>query len=342
MKALEVELLGAGDRTPAALAEELSTFVAAAKRSLDVAIYDFQAAHGASAAVGHALEAAATRGVAVRVVFNRDRPPHPPDAPPPPNCSPEEIDGLSVPTRAIRGEGSLMHHKYVVRDAQTVWTGSMNWTDDAFGLEENAIVRLDSAEVAAAYRRDFEQLWSGGTVERSGGSGPQVTVGGALVQPYFAPRGPSLAHVAATRLGHARHRIRVLSPVLTSGAILGTLAEFAGRASFDLVGAYDWTQMEQVQQQWAEVPANHWKIEAWKAIAPRLSGKRSTPYTPESRHDYMHAKAMVADGEVLVGSYNFSRGGEENAENLLHIVDGGRAQQVAMFAERVAARYADG
>ena len=135
----------------------------------------------------------------------------------------------------------------------------------------------------------------------------------------------------------------MLSPVLTSGAILGTLAEFAGRASFDLVGAYDWTQMGQVQQQWAEVPANHWKIEAWKAIAPRLSGKRSTPYTPESRHDYMHAKAMVADGEVLVGSYNFSRGGEENAENLLHIVDGGRAaQQVAMFAERIAARYADG
>src|SRR2546430_3337757 len=57
-----------------------------------------------------------------------------------------------------------------VRDAQAVWTGSMNWTDDAFGLEENAIVRLDSADVAAAYRRDFEQLWSGGTVERSGGS----------------------------------------------------------------------------------------------------------------------------------------------------------------------------
>ncbi len=56
----------------------------------------------------------------------------------------------------------------------------------------------------------------------------------------------------------------------------------------------------------------------------------------------MHAKALVADGEILVGSYNFSRGGEENAENMLHIVDGGRAQALAAFAEKIAERYASG
>jgi phosphatidylserine/phosphatidylglycerophosphate/cardiolipin synthase-like enzyme len=339
--ALDTELLESGSRTPADVAAELSAFIARAERSLEVAIYDFQAAHGASAAVGQALEGAATRGAQVRVVFNEERRSHP-EGPPPPRCSPEEIDGLEVPTRAVRGEGSLMHHKYVVRDGQSVWTGSMNWTDDAFGLEENVIVRLDSPEVAAAYRHDFEQLWTGGVVEKSGGAGPQVKLDGVLVQPFFSPRGPSLAHLAATRLGQARHRIRVLSPVITSGPILGTLAEFAGRAAFDFVGAYDMTQMEQVQAQWADVPANRWKIEAWKVIASRLSGKRSTPYSEESVHDYMHAKALVADGEILVGSYNFSRGGEENAENMLHIVDGGRAEAVAAFAEKIAERYASG
>ena len=43
----------------------------------------------------------------------------------------------------------------------------------------------------------------------------------------------------------------------------------------------------------------------------------------------MHAKAVVADGEVLTGSYNCSHGGEENAENVLWIQDAAAADQVA-------------
>ena len=57
-------------------------------------------------------------------------------------------------------------------------------------------------------------------------------------------------------------------------------------------------------RQWRAVPRNLWKVVAWQAIAPRLSGKVSTPYRPGSVHDYMHAKFVVADDEVLVGSYN--------------------------------------
>ena len=54
----------------------------------------------------------------------------------------------------------------------------------------------------------------------------------------------------------------------------------------------------------------------------------------------MHAKVVVADGEVVTGSYNLSRGGEENAENVLHIRSGALAERFGAFAERVAARYA--
>ena len=127
--------------------------------------------------------------------------------------------------------------------------------------------------------------------------------------------------------------------MVTSGVILGTLAEFAGRSSFDLAGAYDATQMEEVVAAWRSVPANHWKIEAWRAIAPRLSGKRSTPYAEGSTHDYMHAKVLVADDEVLTGSFNCSRNGESNAENVLHVVSEPLAKPFAAFADSVAARY---
>jgi phosphatidylserine/phosphatidylglycerophosphate/cardiolipin synthase-like enzyme len=304
-----------------------------------VAIYDFHAREGASGRIADALEAALRRGVDVRVAFNVERVRHP-AAPRPPICDPEEIDGLEVPTRGVRGEGTLMHHKYVVRDRETVLTGSTNWTDDSFHREENVILRVESPVIAESYTANFDQLWSKGRVESSGGIGKRARVGTGTLQPTFSPKGPALEHLVAGRLGEAKHHVRVLSPVITAGAILGTLAELAGRASFDLGGAYDLTQMEEVQEQWEQVPTNHWKIAAWKVIAPRLSGKRSTPYREGSVHDYMHAKVVVVDGRVLTGSYNLSRGGADNAENLLDIANGAAAERFGEFADRVAARYA--
>jgi phosphatidylserine/phosphatidylglycerophosphate/cardiolipin synthase-like enzyme len=335
---LSLDFLSDGGQSADTVADHVAGFVREARRSLDVAIYDFHAREGASSRIADALEEAAGRGVAVRVAFNVERIRHP-AAPRPPLCDPDEIDGLEVPTRGVRGEGALMHHKYVVRDGQSVLTGSTNWTDDSFSREENVMLRIDSPVVAEGYTANIEQLWSKGKVETSGGAGRRVGVGPGSIQPFFSPKGPLFAHVVATRLGEARHRVRILSPVLTAGAVLGTLAELAGRESFDLAGAYDLTQMEEVQEQWARVPANRWKLDAWRVIAPRLSGKRSTPYREGAVHDYMHAKVVVVDGRVLTGSYNLSRGGADNAENLLDISNGAAAERFAEFAERVAARY---
>jgi phosphatidylserine/phosphatidylglycerophosphate/cardiolipin synthase-like enzyme len=338
---IEADFLEDGKQTAAEVADRLVAFLAEATRAIDVAIYDFHAREGATARVAGALEAAAGRGVTVRVAFNRERRS---DAShnPPMLGDPEAIDGLDVPTRGVHDEGSLMHHKYVVRDGRTVWTGSTNWTDDAFSREENAILRVDAPEIAAAYTHNFEQLWTHQRIEPSGGIGPEVDLGrGARVQPMFSPHGPSLAHRVAERIASAEHRLRILSPVLTSGAVLGTLAEVAGRTSFDLRGAYDSTQMEEVEQQWGRWPPNHWKIEAWHAIRGRLVGKTSTPWSAAGGvHDFMHAKVVVADGDVLTGSYNLSRGGEQNAENLLDIQSGPLAERFGAFVERIVERYA--
>jgi phosphatidylserine/phosphatidylglycerophosphate/cardiolipin synthase-like enzyme len=336
---LDTEFLTDGGQTAESVTARLVGFIEASERTIDVAIYDFHARVGASARIADALEAAAARGVTVRVAFNMERPRHP-AAPRPMQSDPAGIDGLDVPTHGIHDGGSLMHHKYVVRDSAAVWTGSTNWTDDAFSREENVVIRLEDATAAAAYIHNFEQLWAHNRVEPSGGVGEVVTMqGGLTVRPFFSPHGPSLAHLVADRMGAARRLIRILSPVVTSGVILGTLAEFAGRSSFDLAGAYDATQMQEVVGAWRSVPANHWKIEAWKAIAPRLSGKRSTPYADGSIHDYMHAKVLVADDEVLTGSFNSSRNGETNAENVLHVTSEPVAERFAAFAESVAARY---
>ena len=343
--ALDLVTVVDGGRAATDVAADVAALVDGARRTLDAAIYDFHPRQPGGAVIARALEAAATRGVAVRVAFNLDHvgsSAAAPDQSRPQMGDRDAIDGLAVPTRAIAGQGCLMHHKYVVVDGERVTTGSVNWTDDALSREENVMLTLDSPALAAAYAANFAALWDGHRVEGTGGGGVPVTVGGVRVTPYFSPRGDSLAHVVAAHAGEARRRLRILSPVMTSGPVLGTVAEPAGRHGFDLAGAFDRTQMNEVRGQWRGVPANRWKIGAWEGIAARLSGKRSTPYRPGSVHDYMHAKVVVADDVALVGSYNLSRGGLENAENLLVIEDRGLADRLAAFSEEVAERYRDG
>ena len=53
----------------------------------------------------------------------------------------------------------------------------------------------------------------------------------------------------------------------------------------------------------------------------------------------MHAKVVVADDVSFVGSFNFSRSGERNAENVLEIHDTAIADRLATFIDEVRARY---
>ena len=53
----------------------------------------------------------------------------------------------------------------------------------------------------------------------------------------------------------------------------------------------------------------------------------------------MHAKVVVADDVAFVGSFNFSRSGERNAENVLEIHDAAIADRLATFIDEVRARY---
>ena len=351
--ALEVSFLQDGAQPAEQMAGELAAFIEAAQVSLDIAIYDLNLTGPPADRLRDAFRNAAGRNVRVRLMYNVDFS-HPIPVPPPPQPDTAFINSLGVSTRAIPGVPGLMHHKYIVRDAETdeatVWTGSMNWTNDSWTREENGVLRLPSRALAAQYLRNFTELWDHRRVDNSGKYDlPALQVGGKSdgikTQVFFAPgRGPRMAHLIAERLAHASTRIRLCSPVITAGPILGTLAELAGRPHVDFKGVYDRTQMQQVLGQWRVDPHAGWKAPAFTTVSAGLpfASKVTTPYAPGSVRDYMHAKITVVDDTVLTGSYNLSHSGEENAENLLELVSAPLADQFAAFVDRVYARYAPG
>jgi phosphatidylserine/phosphatidylglycerophosphate/cardiolipin synthase-like enzyme len=289
-----------------------------------------------------ALTGAAARGVVVRLVYDVDHP-NPVPVPPPPEAVPQDIEALPFPTRAVAGVPDLMHHKYVVRDGTHLWTGSTNWTNDSWSRQENVVVTVASAELAEAFALNFEELWRGEPVEATGDVEPRrVRIGEARVRPWFCPGyGEALAHRIAGAVGRATRRIRIASPVLTSGPVLGTLAEVAGEGRCDLAGVVDQTQVDDVFSQWRAQAVSTWKIPLLETVLTRaqFSGKRSTPWSPQSLHDFMHAKVSIADDIVFVGSFNLSRSGEKNAENVLEIRDAALADRLAGFVDEVRGRY---
>jgi phosphatidylserine/phosphatidylglycerophosphate/cardiolipin synthase-like enzyme len=336
---VEVRTLTDGGQPADQTAHALVEFVAAAKQTLEIAIYDFNLPPNLNDLVCGALDAAQTRGVAVRLAYNLDHAKEAP-VPPPPITDPDALEAQPFPTAAIPGVPDLMHHKYVVRDATSVWTGSTNWTGDSWTREENVIVTVDSAALAARYRDDFEQLWTTRIVARSGKVDTAPVEGG--MRAWFCPgRGEKLAHRIAKAIGSAKRRVRIASPVISSAPILGTLAQVASDGKVDLAGVVDATQIAEVLQQWHENGNASWKAPLLQTALTRapFSGKVTTPYAPGSVHDYMHAKVTVADDTVFVGSFNLSHSGELNAENVLELTDPQIAEQLAAFVDEIRGRY---
>ncbi len=332
------------------VAQRIAGFLDGATQSLAVALYDLRLEAGPGGTILGAFQNAVKRGVHVRVMFNQD---HRADIPVPP---PSEVDwafvdqlkASGVEIQPIPGIPDLMHHKYVVRDVATpqaaVLTGSTNWTNDSWTREENLVFTIASPDVATTFEENFQELWTNPVVALSGriASPWQTLADSTRVRAYFCPgRALKLVHAMARSIASAERRIRVCSPVLTSGPVLGTLAEVIDRGKVDVCGVYDATEMDEVQHQWGEQSTSSWKIAAFHSIvaATKFGSKRSTPYAVGSVHDFMHAKILVADDYVYAGSFNLSHSGEDNAENVVQIESHAVAELCTAYIDRVAARY---
>jgi phosphatidylserine/phosphatidylglycerophosphate/cardiolipin synthase-like enzyme len=346
---ISVVFLAQGEQSADSVMERLTTFIRAAKQTLDLAVYDMRFGDALKAALSSALRERAAAGVQIRFCYDGDKPLRPNVAAgqdPAPAGTGAFVQSLGYPWRRIAGM-KLMHNKFVLRDRQSVWTGSTNMTDDAFTLMENNIVEIDSAPLAGYYAEEFEQLWEKENFENTGNINTEPVPLAFSGQPATARVmfSPGLGHEIdaeiARRVREATRRVRICSLLINSGTLISELGNLLQRGTVVVDGIYDRTQMADVYRQWQEVPQNRWKIAALQEIVTRahLVGKNSTPYTPTSTHDFMHNKVLVVDDTVITGSYNFSRSAEFNAENILFIESAPLAKTYSAYIDHLIQKY---
>jgi phosphatidylserine/phosphatidylglycerophosphate/cardiolipin synthase-like enzyme len=174
---------GGSAAQPAQVATQLAEFISAAKSSLHIAIYDFRLKQPQLAdPVINALNDRAEVGVEVQISFDHGKPdaktidPFITDgADPAPKGTKTFLEGLfkdsKVQIESIAGS-KLMHNKYIIRDVHTpdamLWTGSANFTDDAWTFQDNNILQIASPQLCSFYETDFQELWVSGNIRSTG------------------------------------------------------------------------------------------------------------------------------------------------------------------------------
>jgi phosphatidylserine/phosphatidylglycerophosphate/cardiolipin synthase-like enzyme len=348
----------ARDTQIAAVAEHMSSFIAGARSSLDFAIYDFRLDGAAGERIVAELRKRAEAGVIIRIAHD---PTTSPGAPVPggdatvvteggvgkPPGADDFLARLSDVARIkpVTGFKALMHNKYIIRDGlapeAALLTGSTNFTNDAWSLQENNFVSLHSQELAAFYATDFMQLWSRGKITESTGyhDTGTVQIAGVPVTVAFTPgESATIVHAVVNAIEIARVRLTIAAMVMSSGPVGAAVSEAIDRG-VPVSGLYDGPQMDTVLRQWAEAGVGADKANTWRKIAGHLSRKNSIPYAPGTLHNFMHDKLIVADDIVVTGSFNFSNHARGNAENTILIENGAIADAFDGHIKGLARRY---
>ena len=343
------------------VATRIANFISDAKSTIDIAIYDFRLRDEAATIVADGLRAQARKGVRVRIIYDHAADPGAdaiPTAAPSHLESDQKLLGTDdfvrsfadvAQVKGVTGYRVLMHNKYILRDVGSadaaVFTGSSNYTNDSWGLQDNNLLCLRSQQLASYYAQDFTDIWSRGKIVDSTGYRDTGTVrlNDVPVTIAFTPgESPAVLKEIVGAIAAARNRLYVASVVLSSGPILATLSEAVDRG-LPLGGLYDGPQMDQVERQWKAANVGTDKVNTWQKVARHLVRKNSIPFDRQNSsqpHNFMHNKLVVADQIVVTGSFNLSNHAMGNAENVLLIRDAAIAELYAKYIQHLMASYA--
>jgi len=252
---LDVYFQSARAKVDGKATNHLVQFIQSAQKTLDCAIYDLK-----DHDVVNALKSVADK-VTLRIAYDGGKQKTVTGGPsldPKPKGTAQIIEeaGLSKYATPIHVTGGhLMHSKYIIRDDDTVWTGSGNWTYGGLDLQDNNFLALSSMPLADVYKANFETVISKShthpTKSRKANTASLLSsertihIGKINVSPYFSGGGTEEIENAVGALINKAKKVRIMAMLISDTGILQALRKFKP-ASEDIEGVVDPHEMKQV------------------------------------------------------------------------------------------------
>ncbi len=299
--------------------KQLVDFIHAARKSLDVAIYDLK-----EPSVLQALLDVANAGkVKVRIRYDATTGSKISGGsktvdPKPPTTPVVKGAGLSGIAEPISDKGRhLMHNKFIIRDGKTVWSGSGNFTIGGLHLQDNNYFVIESPKAAAAYQQIFDglkQISHGPAITPS-----SLTLGDVKLTIFSSTQAKEVEGIETdvVKALKGAKTVRIMAMLISDPGILQALFDLRKQ---DIKGVLDPHEMKQVMKP----PHGQSHVDPklfWFANGdPRFVAALSHAFSKNDQNDFMHNKVMVINNKTVVtGSYNFSENAERNDENMVII-----------------------
>ena len=289
--------------------DTVAAWITSAQHTLDVAAYNFN-----DQTLQEAFNTAAANGVQIRWIYEGQNA----------NIGLSSLDDAIVTHPRTDGEGSGMHNKFIVGDADHadkafVLTGSTNLTTGQLVSDLNNVIVLEDQSLARAYELEFEEMWGAEGMEPNAANakfGPDKTwntpvdfvVGGSPVELYFSPSDGTTAAIQAQIEG-ANSDFEFALLTMTRDDLGDAIVELNQSFFVSPIGV-----IEQVNVTGSEFD--------------NMIGNGVQVYAHEPSGDCHHKYAIVdhsevgSDPTVITGSHNWSSSAENvNDENTLFVHD---------------------
>ena len=223
----------------------------------------------------------------------------------------------------------IFHQKFIIRDRDSVLTGSTNFTPSGTHENLNHVVIVHDEDVARVYAREFREIQRGHFGKHNEGhdrAPEDVVVTDVPIRVLFAPdHHPEMEIMKQMMKARRRIDFAIFTFARSSG-IDDTMLRLRD-IDMPIRGVFDGAQGA---QSWAAIPALQAAgCELWGVAAG--NGVRR-----------LHHKLMVLDDEVVIaGSFNYTKPANAvNDENIIILGDLDSQSQVQRAAQREIARFA--
>ena len=290
--------------------DTIASWIASAQSTLDIAVYNFN-----NSALEAALNQAAANGIAIRYIYEGQNA----------NSSLGALSDAIVTHPRTDGEGSGMHNKFIVGDADNpetacVLTGSTNWTTAQLNTDLNNVIVIEDQSVARTYRIEFEEMWGGsGTIpdasnskfgaEKSDNTPHQFLVGGSAVEVYFSPSDGTNARILEC-INETNYDLEFALLTFTRDDLSEAIQQVGSTPFINPVGAIE------------EVNTTGSEYDALLDQGINVYSHQGVPHSLHHKYCIIDHDEPAADPVVITGSHNWSSTAENvNDENTVIVHD---------------------